>query len=482
MKNSEENSVARKVILIRAGDSGERLPHALLSLASMLKDEVLILDQAAPADVRNHKEALRNAVCVGISTITGPHIKHSLEVAREIRRINPETPLVWGGWHPSLKPEQTLKSDFVDTVIVGQGEKAFADLVENIKNGKRSEDIISYPYADKATFPVYDFSLLDDVERYIIPTYVGSLRYVPIRQISLFSSQGCPFGCTFCAIESVYGKHYSGWPIEAVADLVQDCIKKYRINSVLFDDDNFFIGKKRALEFAEILLKRGMRINWSSDARVDTLCSLSPSEWELLDRSGCKWMLIGAESGAQATLDRLNKKITPEMILNLGRLCRRYNIVPSFSMMVGAPGETDDDIDKTFALIDTLKAEAPSSELLLFLYTPYPGTPLYDLSLEMGFKEPGSLEEWSELYLDIPTVPWVKSGLVERVRRYNRSIPVHRDIGLKHTASYSYNPSIHFKRFRYLLYRSGKMKKSDALLRYIGRKMAGLKDGPQRKI
>ena len=462
-----------KVILLRAGASGGRLPHALLSLAANLDDEVLIIDEATPNLVLEHKDEVKNAICVGISTITGTYIKYSLEVARLIRSINPHIPLVWGGWHPSLRPEQTLENQYVDKVIVGQGERAFREVVvESIKNGKRIDeidDIIAYKYIDKGNFPIYNFNLIKNIEKYIIP-------YVSPRTISLYTSQGCPFGCSFCAVNSVYGIKYSGWPIEGVIDFIDFSVRKYAIDGVHFDDDNFFIVKKRALSFADQLLRRDIRINWSSDARVDVLCNLKTEEWEMLDRSGCKRVLVGAESGVQATLDKLNKKITPEMILELGNLCDKHNIIPCFSMMVGVPGETQEDIEKTFKLIDTLKKNVPTSELLLFLYTPYPGTPLFNLSLEMGFKEPQFLEAWGEFYLDVPTVPWIGGNLVERVRKYNKSLPLHRDIDLKHKKKFRFNLRIYIYRSQYLIARFRRTKsKKEALLRYFKRRIAKAK-------
>lgn len=455
----------KKVVLIRAGDSRGRLPHALLSLAANLNDEVLILDEATPDMVSKNKNVIKNAICVGISTITGTYIKDSLEVARTIRSINSRVPLIWGGWHPSLKPQQTLKNEYVDKVIVGQGERGFRDVVEKLKNGEKIDAITACEYTDKSKFPVYNFNLLGNLERYIIP-------YVSPRTISLYTSQGCPFGCAFCAVNSVYGKKYSGWPVESVVQLINYSIRKYIIDGVHFDDDNFFIGKKRPLDFASHLLRRNIKINWSSDTRVDVLCNLEKDEWEMLDRSGCKRLLVGAESGAQATLDKLNKRITPEMILEFGNLCYKYNIIPSFSMMVGVPGETQGDIEETFKLIDILKEKVPTSELLLFLYTPYPGTPLCNLSAKMGFNEPQSLEAWSGFYLNVPTVPWVSKELVERVKEYQKRFSLPGDISLKNKEKFRFNPRLYSHRIQNSISRFNRAKnKKKALLGYLKRRL-----------
>jgi anaerobic magnesium-protoporphyrin IX monomethyl ester cyclase len=431
-----------KVILIKAGPSGGRYPHALLALAANLDDEVLILDEATPKLIMKHKDEINNALCVGISTMTGKHIKASLEVAESIRYINHKVPIIWGGWHPSLKPEQTLKNEYVDKVVVGQGEQAFHDVVENIKNGNKIENIITYKYTHKKNFPFYNLDVIKNMEGYIT-------RFVSPRTITLYTSQGCPFGCEFCAINSLYGKNNSGWPIKYVISKIDHLIKKYDINGIQFDDDNFFIGKKRSLEFANQLLKRNININWSAAARADTLCNLESGDWEMLDRSGCKRLFVGAESGAQETLDRLNKKITPEMILEIASICPKYDIIPSFSFMVGVPGEKEENIDETFKIVDILRNKFTASEVQVFLYTPYPGTPLYDLSKEMGFKEPQSLLEWGEIYWEVLTVPWVDENLVERVKKYKRLLPPNRDISLKFRKKYRFIPRIYIQRFQY---------------------------------
>ncbi len=467
------NKNKRKVVLVIAGHRGGRLPYALLALAANLDDDVLLLDNPDSKILKKHTNEIKNAICVGISTITGTYIKHSLTAAKAIRAINPQVPLVWGGWHPSLKPEQTLESEYVDKVIVGQGEQAFSDLVKKIKNGEKTNDIISYDYMDRNSFPVYGFDLIKDMRNYITP-------YTSPRTISLYTSQGCPYGCKFCVVDSVYGKKFSSWPIETVLEMIDRCVKKYAIDGVNFIDDNFFIGKKRPLEFADQLLKSNIKINWSANARIDVLCRLKPQEWEMLDRSGCKRLLVGAESGAQATLDRLNKKITVEMIIEFGCLCYKYNIIPCFSMMVGVPDETPEEIDNTFKLIDTLSKKIPTSELLLFLYTPYPGTILYDLSLEKGFVEPQSLEGWSEFYLNIPTTPWVKDELRERVEGYNKDLPLHRDLELKCKDRPRFNLHIFIYKSKTLIYRIQYLiskffkaeNKVEALLQFLQRRIS----------
>ena len=114
--------------------------------------------------------------------------------------------------------------------------------------------------------------------------------------------------------------------------------------------------------------------------------------------------------------------------------------------------------------------KVPTSELLLFLYTPYPGTPLYKTSAELGFKEPQCFEDWGEFYLNIPTVPWINIELVRRVERYNRKLPLHRDITLKHNKKFKFNHHIYKNKSKHLIVKFRQTEnKTQSLLRYFKR-------------
>src|SRR5260221_1672039 len=81
-------------------------------------------------------EELSDALCLAVSLVTGPMIRETVEIAREAKRLYPDKPVVLGGWHPSLLPDQTLASRFVDIVVVGQGEDAMLEVVRHIEAGE----------------------------------------------------------------------------------------------------------------------------------------------------------------------------------------------------------------------------------------------------------------------------------------------------------------------------------------------------------
>ena len=123
--------------------------------------------------------------------------------------------------------------------------------------------------------------------------------------------------------------------------------------------------------------------------------------------------------------------------------------------------------------ISLIRKKIPSSQLLLFLYTPYPGTPLYDLSLKMGFKKPQFLEAWGEFYLDVPTVPWIDNHLVQRVRANNKSLYGNPDITLKYKDKFKFNPRMYTNKTQYLFSRFSEVTdKKQTLLKYLKRRVA----------
>ena len=116
-------------------------PLALIHLAAPLVHhgyDVRIIDSAVSED--SVGEAVRecaDAICLGVSMVTGPMITQGVEVARAVRERHPQVPIVAGGWHASILPEQTLRSPIFDAVVKGQGEVTFLEIVERYARGER---------------------------------------------------------------------------------------------------------------------------------------------------------------------------------------------------------------------------------------------------------------------------------------------------------------------------------------------------------
>src|SRR5215510_14584969 len=130
---------SRKVVLFfpAFASSEATAPLGLLAVATPLLragyDVRLVDSTITPNYKQRVLEEVRDAICLGISLVTGPMIRETVEIARAVKAWNPEFPVILGGWHPSLLPHQTLEADFVDVVIRGQGESALLEVVQRLE-------------------------------------------------------------------------------------------------------------------------------------------------------------------------------------------------------------------------------------------------------------------------------------------------------------------------------------------------------------
>ncbi len=142
---------------------------------------------------------------------------------------------------------------------------------------------------------------------------------------------------------------------------------------------------------------------------MDNLLSLGDETWKLMNRVGVKEILIGAESGNQDVLDLINKKIDVEDKIRCFKKCAECNIGVFISLMVGLPGtDTKTEFEDTLKLIDRMLSMSHRgiSNILIFNYTPYPGSPLYESAKKYGFNPPKDLEGWANMDLHQFRWPW----------------------------------------------------------------------------
>lgn len=394
-------------------------PHALLSIAApVLKAgfKVTLLDQRAEAITH---ETLRpyissDLLCIGISTMTGTQIRHALRLSALCRELAGEgTPLVWGGCHPSVLPEQTLRHSNVDVVVLGEGDDSFLELVQALAAKRRLHDIKGILFKEQGKIiRTPDRPLLDvegllpvpweivDVAKYIHPDMYlkESSRVLDIGQ----TSRGCPFACGFCSSSSIRQRRWRAMSVDKSVGMIVDTVKRLNLNGIWLRDDEFYIDRARANAICEGMIKAELNISfYTSGTRVDVFGKATDDEIRTLKRAGAYTLKFGAESGSQKTLNLMNKGITLEQTLAANQRCKKHNIIPAFSLMIGYPTETFEDINQTIDLAFRLRDENPAAQMeTMAIYTPLPGTPDFKLALEHGLKPPESLEEWADWIFD----------------------------------------------------------------------------------
>lgn len=397
-------------------------PFSCLCLAAYVRDrgyEPAVLDMRT----RNYREIdLSNFDVVGIGCMTGHQIRYGLEFAAHARTQNPSLPIIWGGVHPTLYPEQTCRHDLVDFVVRGEGEESLYRLLEAL-NGKSplsTVDGLSWkedgavrhnpdrkPIAalDSLPFPAYDLVRIDD--------------YPNVRDVFDYqTSRGCPFRCAFCYNLAFCGKR---WRAKSADKVVSDILKikeRYDCRMMGFVDDELFINRKRTEAIVDGLLSAGPDIQWSASCRVDILLRYPDELLAKIHESGCKKLYFGAESGSQRILDAITKDITVEQIIAAAKKCVDNGIVPVLSFMSGFPMESAEDLKKTYEVIDRLwKLDDKVEVNGCFIYNPYPGGPLFERAVEAGIVLPQSFDQWGDWeYKYDADLPWITAERRKEMR------------------------------------------------------------------
>ena len=379
---------------------------------------------------------------VGISVMGGPQIAPAIAVSQAIRARFPATPIIWGGYFPTLYADTALAAPYVDYAIRGQGEESMTELVAAL--GSRSEPALtnigglSWKNAGTVVHnPNRRFSLgdsghvlpyekLGDPRRYLARTFLGR------RTAAHQSAIGCRFRCTFCGVAAMFG---GTTMLPAAARLERDLsYLKYELgaDSIQFFDHNFFDREEDMIPLLEVMAK--LELPWWCYARSDALLNLSESSWKLVRKSRLRMAYIGAESPSGQMLKEIRKGTRPDQTLEVAELCRRNGVIPELSFMVAPPENTEEETEHTFEFIRELKRINPQSEIIVYVYTPLPessrhekdrgkrpSTPLLDLN-GVPIVFPKTPEEWTQPrwvnYACHADAPWLTDKLRNRIHDF----------------------------------------------------------------
>ncbi len=391
---------------------GARLPSGLLSIAAIPVQKgyhVTIIDQRVDKDwTRSLVSALRrDPICVGITCMTGKQVLHALEAAKIVRNHS-NVPLVWGGVHPTLTSEQSLENPYVDIIVIGEGDFTFMELVEALEQNapldtikgiyyKQDGKIIKNPergfIKNLDELPELPFDLVD------INAY-GSLN-IEGKSLDFVTSRGCSFKCSFCYNNYFNRGTWRAFSAKETVKRLKHFVEKYKVRTVYFQDDNFFNNLKRIKEILQGIIDEKLNIKWGTlGLRIDTTLRIDDELLQLMVASGCVNVDIGCESGSDRILSMIDKHITVKDILSVGRKMSKYPFIVKYTFIVGFPTETKEEMFSTIQTALALVKENKNAYSPVFVYTPYPGTPMYDFAIQNGFVSPKSLEEWGYFNYD----------------------------------------------------------------------------------
>jgi anaerobic magnesium-protoporphyrin IX monomethyl ester cyclase len=406
----------REVLLVYPGKfkaPDPQVPLSLLYLAGSLMQEgfgVRIFDMRLE-DYRHLRIA--NPLFVGISCMTGLQIRYALEFAEYVRAQGVSCPIVWGGIHPTLLPDQTVQDDLVDIVVSGEGELIVKDLAKCLYSGNSICDVAGVTFESEGEIRSTAQGKIIDLDAIPVDLPYELLqieKYPAIKsgRIHIQTSRGCPHRCGFCYNTMFNNQRWRGKSAKRVLDEIEYLMHRFSGVKIIDPiDDNFFVDKKRVEDICQGILDRGLAVHWRANCRFDYCSTYDRNFLSLLEKAGCVELDFGGESGSTRLQEFIHKDVTAEQMLRSVEALKVWapSIEPYVSWMSGLPGETDTDLAATFDLMDRMSAANPKTQHYgVYVYTPFPSPVLCRLPSE--FSMPRTLREWSEISVFHFDPPW----------------------------------------------------------------------------
>ena len=340
---------------------------------------------------------------IGITNLTEGRY-NAFKLFKLIRKIEKDTIVIFGGHHPTYMCDQLLENFNIDFIVLGEGERKMLNLIRAINNEIPLESVEGIAYKrngeiiknlSKKDYFIKDLDILpfpfseDQIE--LLRIYYPSIKIIPQqgnnvslyrneykRSIGIISSRGCPFNCQFCSTTLFWGTRYRFRSPKNVVDEIEFYYKKFGFRDIQFLDDAFSIKPERCIDICKEIIQRNLKITFKVVTRADRVTD-EMVLW--LKKAGCNVASFGVESGSAKIRKTIHKNLSLHSIIRAHDLFRKNNISTEILLMIGNPGETNETISKTIALLKILKPD----NVVKSLTTVFPGSELYELAKRQGF-------------------------------------------------------------------------------------------------
>ena len=372
------------VLLINPKTSGYTrsvtVPLGLLSIASYLSacgSRVRLYDRTVEKENMKTTAEQFHPDIVGVSLISYKSFADALAVSEFFKGKG--VPVIWGGPLASELPEAVLKNPCVDAVSLGEGEQTWCELVEAYSAGQKELSTIpglalrgqdggwfrtaEREFLDLGTLPDLDWRFID-VEKYFQTSY--GCR----KMLYLYAAKGCPHSCTFCYNKDFHRCTYRKRPLEAVLREIRYLVENHGMDGVYFADELWCRNVREMHETCDSLKSLNLPFVWGGQTRIGLF---NEEDFAYMHDAGCRWIFFGVESGSPAILEKMNKRIAYGKIEQTFADCKKAGIVAIGSFIIGFPGETEEDVRQTAALIERLD----TSLINLNYFIVVPGSDMY---------------------------------------------------------------------------------------------------------
>jgi magnesium-protoporphyrin IX monomethyl ester (oxidative) cyclase len=348
----------------------------------------------------------------------------AFEVSSAVKSVDEGIKTALIGLHPSAKPLESLAHPNIDYVVIGEPELTVQELAEKLEKGADADakdlrkvkglgftvdgEVIINPRRPV----ILDLDSLPFPARHLLPMkeLFAAVKKTPIRGeirkpcARVLTSRGCPNNCIFCSNHIVMGKKWRGRSPENVVDELEELVRKFGVKQVDFEDDNLTFDRKRMEAICNLIIKRGLDIEWYTPNGVRADC-LDETLLAKMRQCGCQRIMVAPESGVQRVVNEVIKKNQDlKRVEDAIVAARKVGIKVSCFFILGFIGETKEDIQATINYAYHLRQLG--ADRFYFSYaTPLVGTELYDQAEKGGFLRAGYSDEalsWAQPLIETP--------------------------------------------------------------------------------
>lgn len=319
---------------------------------------------------------------VGVTSLTA-NFSRCLALAREIKKQF-NVPIMFGGPHPTLFPNRVTREENVDYAIIGEGESTTPELLEKLRTGGKLDEVRGIAYKNSGQVKVTEpRPLIEDLDTLPLPAHhllplecyrPAPNEYKRVPMMTMVTSRGCPYSCTFCCARRMWGQRYRQRTVDNVLGEIRLLVDKYKVRDIHFFDELWGLKASWISEFCDRVIAEKLDLTWSCFARADIISRTPRELLRKMTKAGCWRFYFGFESGSQELLNNIEKGITLEQCSQAARLTKEAGIEIMANFMLALPGETPDKAEETIRFAIELDSEITKFNVTVA----YPGTDLYE--------------------------------------------------------------------------------------------------------
>ncbi len=314
---------------------------------------------------------------VGIQAHSDMTLLEVVRIINKIKELNPRVKVFAGGNAATYLSAVLFRSSDVDIIIKGEGEITFCELVRAMRKGGDIKEIKGILFREGSEIRENeDRPLMENLDELPLPDRSIFDRF-PYPQYGVMMSRGCPYHCSFCSTSAFWKNRVRFRSPDSVMRELVKLKEDYKINKLFILDDSFGINKDGCKEFLMALSRAPFRIEWACVTRADVM------DYELLDwcrKAGCVEIHFGLDSANAKTQRLINKNLDIGILEQRCCYAQKIGIRTKLSIILGLPGETEEDIGRTIDLLHRIRP----NEIQIYPLMPYVGTALFDEGRDTG--------------------------------------------------------------------------------------------------